>query len=88
VVLDEFLTISRVAALKYGGPGGAVLRAGGRVLEPVPDASRNDVVEFSAGGAPAGRLLIDWDRRMADVVPEDSEAIRRFAASELGLAPR
>jgi methionyl-tRNA formyltransferase len=84
VVLDEFLTISQVAALKYGGSG----RPDGAVLKPIGDADRNDVIEFS----PGGRLRIDWDRRTGDVAPAGAEAIRRFAVAELGLdagpAPR
>jgi methionyl-tRNA formyltransferase len=98
VVLDRFLTISQVASLKYGGPGGAALSAGGLALEPVPDASRNDVIEFRAGlGSDAGvvgSIRVDWDgARTAELSLAEGgeraeiagELIERFAASELGL---
>ena len=97
VVLDEFLTISQVASLKYGGPGSATLGAGSFALEPVPDASRNDVIEFRAGrgGVPriVGSLRVDWDgSRTAEMVlavggdhAEVAELIERFAASDLEL---
>ena len=98
VVLDEFLTISQVASLKYGGPGGAALSANGLALEPVPDASQNDVIEFRAGRGEeprvVGRLRVDWDgSRTAetslaaggDQAEVAVELIERFAASELEL---
>ena len=100
VVVDEFLTISQVASLKYGGPGGATLGADSFALEPVPDASRNDVIEFRAGrgGVPriVGSLRVDWDgSRTAETslaVGGDQaevavELIERFAASELSSMP-
>ena len=75
VVLDEFLTISQVAALKYGHAGG--------VIEPVPDARRNDVIEFTA----AGSLRVDWEARTAEVRGDEAAVrlIERFAASELAV---
>ena len=97
VVLDEFLTISQVASLKYGGPGGVALRAEGLVLEPVPDASRNDVIEFRAGrgeeASVIGSLRVDWDGRTAETLlavggdraAVAADLIERFAVSELEL---
>ena len=98
VVLDEFLTISQVASLKYSHAGGAALSAEGLALEPVPQPRWNDVIEFRAshGGEPrvVGSLRVDWDgSRTAEtlLVVEGDRAevaarlIERFAASELGL---
>ena len=68
------------------------------MLEPVPDARRNDVIEFSAGqgGEPCvvGSLRVAWDgSRTAETLlaVEGNRAevaarlIKRFAASELEL---
>jgi methionyl-tRNA formyltransferase len=98
VVLDEFLTISQVASLKYGHAGGAALSAEGLALEPVPDARRSDVIEFRAvqGGEPCvvGSLRVNWaGSRTAETLlaVEGDRAeiaarlIEQFAASELEL---
>ena len=100
VILDRFLTVSQVASLKYGGPGGAALSVEGLALEPVPDVSRNDVIEFRAGRGRdpgvVGSIHVDWDgSRTAglsltvggDRAEVAVELIERFAASELGLGP-
>lgn len=98
VVLDEFLTISQVAALKYGGPGGAALSAEGLALAPVPDANRNDLIEFAAGrggeSRVVGSLRVDWDGPRSaetslavggDRAEVAARLIQRFAVSELEL---
>jgi len=98
VVVDEFLTISQVASLKYGDAGAATLRSGGLALEPVPDPSRNDVIEFAIvdGDPPVAGLNISWNRpRTAgmllrvegDRAAVVAQLIQQFAASELGLGP-
>jgi methionyl-tRNA formyltransferase len=98
VVLDEFLTISQVASLKYGRAGGAALSGEGLALEPVPDTRRNDVIQFRAdhrgGPCVVGSLRIDWrGSRTAqtllavegDRAEVTGRLIERFAASELNL---
>jgi methionyl-tRNA formyltransferase len=98
IVLDRFLTVSQVASLKYGGPGGATLSADGLTLEPIPDGSRNDLIEFRAGGGSdpgvIGSIRVDWDgsRRAelslavgGDRADVAVELVERFAASELAL---
>ena len=100
VVLDEFLTISQVASLKYGGPGAATLSAKGFALEPVPDGSRNDVIEFrdARGGERrvAGSVRVDWDRSRTaktslavggEHAHVAGELIEWFAAAELDALP-
>jgi methionyl-tRNA formyltransferase len=77
VVVDRYLTISEVAALKYGRAGRRSL--GG--LVPLGDGGNERV-------ALGGRVAvedIDWDRRRARLTV-DVAAARAFAEEQLGLS--
>ena len=99
VIIDRYLTISEVAALKYTRP--EVPAASGMRVSLIPQASGSNnsvtlVAEPLDGGSPAGRATlrdIDWDRRTGRLVvdgddlaaDEISILARAFAAAELGI---
>jgi methionyl-tRNA formyltransferase len=81
VVLDRYLTVSEVAALKYG-------RAGGRRLDglvPLADGGNERVELALEGGGRVAVEDIDWDRRRARLTA-DVAAARAFAEEQLGLS--
>jgi methionyl-tRNA formyltransferase len=81
VVLDRYLTVSEVAALKYGRAGRRSL--GG--LVPLGDGGNERVLLAVEGGGSVAVADIDWDRRRARLTA-DMEAARAFAEQELGLS--
>ena len=95
VVIDRFLTISEVAAFKFGEIGGHELEERGVRLHPVADSDQVDRIRFSvrAGGGDAGECEIsfDWARghvRAGIRTPEGDQAqvgslLERFAIEEL-----
>jgi len=81
VVLDRYLTISEVAALKYGRAGRRSL--GG--LVPLADGGNERVALAVEGGGCVAVEDIDWDRRRARLT-DDVAAARSFAEEQLGLS--
>jgi methionyl-tRNA formyltransferase len=87
VVLDSYMTIPEVAALKFGPVGAHELSGDGVILRPVPgDAPSNDRLRFE--GDAGCSLEIDWDSRSATIAADSDQAarlVRRFAGEELEL---
>lgn len=75
MVLDRYLTVSEITALKFGAEGGQVLRSAGFALEPVEETSpSNQVVSFQVRAIPGNRLVgkcrltgIDHVGRVAEI---------------------
>jgi methionyl-tRNA formyltransferase len=85
VVLDRYLTVAEVAALKFGGPGGASLHEADAAL--APDGVPGD---DAVGLGPVTLRAIDWDRGVARLVGPAADAaverlVARFAFAELEL---
>jgi methionyl-tRNA formyltransferase len=98
VVVDRYLTVSEVAALKHGPS--AERAPSGPTVRLVAQPGGNDLVELTAerlaDGPAAGRAAIrdiDWDQRSArlevatdaDVMEEVHALAQDFAVSELAL---
>jgi methionyl-tRNA formyltransferase len=94
VVLDRYLTVSEVAALKYGRSGPRRLGGDRLRLLPLGDGGNEAIALAVEGGGRVALTDIDWDRRRAQLVvdvkadleDEARSVARAFGADQLGLS--
>ncbi len=97
VVLDSYMTISELAALKFGDAGRRELGDGNVVLHPLTATASDEMLEFAVhrgGDEPRGcGLRVDWEARTARTWERDpgeqsgavGALLRRFASEEMGV---